>query len=50
MVTLVISDNFKIIDLSDEEVRKLNDIHKSHSFRVCKPQWTGWGALGFPDQ
>jgi len=45
-----IVDNLKIIDLSDEEVRKLLDIHKTDSFRVCKPQWTGWGNLGFPDQ
>ncbi|KIJ36729.1 hypothetical protein M422DRAFT_260822, partial [Sphaerobolus stellatus SS14] len=44
-----IIDNMKLVDLSDEEVnRLLNDIHPTNSFRVCTPEWTGWGDLGFP--
>ncbi|GJE85134.1 aldo/keto reductase [Phanerochaete sordida] len=41
--------NFKIIDLSDEEVAELHAIEKTAAFRACYPWWTGWGDLGFPD-
>lgn len=44
-----IESNFKLINLSDNEVRDLNDIAKTTSFRVCHPDWTGWGSIGFPD-
>jgi len=44
-----IASNFKIIDLTEDEVKELNDIDKTHHFRACHPSWTGWGSLGFPD-
>ncbi|KAF8918656.1 NADP-dependent oxidoreductase domain-containing protein [Mucidula mucida] len=44
-----IISNLTIIDLSEEEVQKLEDIDKTAHFRVCNPNWTGWGSLGFPD-
>jgi len=41
--------NKTLIDLSEEEVnRLLNEVHPTNSFRVCAPEWTGWGDLGFP--
>ncbi|KAJ3555803.1 hypothetical protein NM688_g2372 [Phlebia brevispora] len=42
-------DNFKLIDLDDADIKELNDIEKSHTFRACYPWWTGWGDIGFPD-
>lgn len=44
-----IENNFTIVDLTEEEVKELNDIDKKHHFRACHPNWTGWGHLGFPD-
>ncbi|KAF8066023.1 NADP-dependent oxidoreductase domain-containing protein [Lyophyllum atratum] len=44
-----IASNFKVIDLTSEEVEKLNKIDKTHHFRACHPSWTGFGSLGFPD-
>jgi len=44
-----IESNFEIIDLTKEEIEKLQEINKEHHFRACHPSWTGWGALGFPD-
>lgn len=41
--------NAKVIDLSAEEIQKLEDIDKTAHFRVCHPSWTGWGSLGFPN-
>ncbi|KAF9041446.1 Aldo/keto reductase [Panaeolus papilionaceus] len=42
--------NFKFIDLSDEEVRELKALDNDQNhFRVCHPNWTGWGSLGFED-
>ncbi|PPR07471.1 hypothetical protein CVT26_013441 [Gymnopilus dilepis] len=41
--------NAKIIDLSEEEIKELQDIDKKEHFRVCHPNWTGWGSLGFAD-
>ncbi|KAJ8515028.1 hypothetical protein ONZ45_g7494 [Pleurotus djamor] len=41
--------NANIIDLTEEDVQKLNDIDKTHHFRACHPNWTGWGSLGFTD-
>ncbi|KAF5368863.1 hypothetical protein D9758_002875 [Tetrapyrgos nigripes] len=41
--------NFQLIDLSDEEVKELNDISKTESFRACHPKWAGWGNLGFTE-
>jgi len=41
--------NAKIIDLTDEDVKELSDIERTSPMRVCKPWWTGWGDLGFPD-
>ena len=38
-----------IIELTEDEVKELNDIDKTHHFRACHPNWTGWGSLGFPD-
>ncbi|KAJ7792955.1 Aldo keto reductase [Mycena olivaceomarginata] len=44
-----ILSNAVIIDLSDEEIKELHKIDETHHFRVCHPDWTGWGGLGFPD-
>ena len=44
-----IEQNFKVVDLSEEEVKELFEIDKSHHFRACTPFWTGHGHLGFPD-
>jgi glycerol 2-dehydrogenase (NADP+) len=44
-----ILSNALIIDLSDEEIKELHKIDETHHFRVCHPDWTGWGGLGFPD-
>ncbi|THH21165.1 hypothetical protein EW146_g351 [Bondarzewia mesenterica] len=41
--------NKTIIDLTDDEIKELREIDKSHHFRVCSPDWAGWGNLGFPD-
>ncbi|KZO94846.1 Aldo/keto reductase [Calocera viscosa TUFC12733] len=42
--------NFKILDLTDEEIKELNAIDETRHFRACKPHWTGWGSLGWEDQ
>ncbi|ESK84068.1 aldo-keto reductase [Moniliophthora roreri MCA 2997] len=42
--------NFKVIDLTDEEIKELNDISKTSSFRACHPRWTGFtDNLGFTE-
>ncbi len=41
--------NKTIVDLTEEDIAKLQAIDKTHHFRACHPDWTGWGALGFPD-
>ncbi|KAF7290947.1 Aldo-keto reductase [Mycena chlorophos] len=44
-----ILSNAKIVDLSAEEIAELEEIDKTHHFRACHPDWTGFGSLGFPD-
>ncbi|KAF9267213.1 Aldo/keto reductase [Marasmius fiardii PR-910] len=44
-----ITQNLKVIDLSDGEIKELNDISKESPFRACHPKWTGWGNLGFTE-
>ncbi|KAK7039549.1 Aldo-keto reductase [Favolaschia claudopus] len=44
-----ILSNTVIIDLTEEEMKELDAIDKTHHFRACHPSWTGWGSLGFPD-
>ncbi|TFK34439.1 NADP-dependent oxidoreductase domain-containing protein [Crucibulum laeve] len=44
-----IETNRVVIDLTEEDVEKLQSIDKTHHFRACHPSWTGWGSLGFPD-
>ncbi|RDB30099.1 Glycerol 2-dehydrogenase (NADP(+)) [Hypsizygus marmoreus] len=44
-----IESNFSVIDLTEEEIKELNDIDKTLHFRACHPSWTGHGSLGFPD-
>ncbi|KAJ6612644.1 Aldo keto reductase [Mycena sp. CBHHK59/15] len=44
-----ILSNMVIIDLTDEEMKELHEIDKTHHFRACHPSWTGWGGLGFRD-
>ncbi|KAH7343681.1 Aldo/keto reductase [Rhizoctonia solani] len=44
-----IADNIKVVELAPEEIAELLKIEKRNKFRVCKPLWTGWGTLGFPD-
>ncbi|KAA1472476.1 Aldo/keto reductase [Dentipellis sp. KUC8613] len=41
--------NKKLVDLTDEEIAELKTIEQTHHFRVCPPEWTGWGDIGFPD-
>ncbi|CAA7264344.1 unnamed protein product [Cyclocybe aegerita] len=43
-----IISNLNVIDLTDEEIKELQGIKTNH-FRVCHPNWTGWGSLGFSD-
>ena len=44
-----IDQNAKIVDLTEEDVKELASIEKENHLRVCKPYWTGWGNIGFPD-
>ncbi|TFK73504.1 Aldo/keto reductase [Pluteus cervinus] len=44
-----IEANFKVVDLTEEDISELHGIDKTHHFRACHPDWTGWGSLGFPD-
>lgn len=44
-----IINNFKVVELSKEEIDELHSIDKEHHFRACHPSWTGFGSLGFPD-
>ncbi|KAJ7064908.1 Aldo keto reductase [Mycena amicta] len=44
-----ILSNALVIELSKEEIAELEEIDKTHHFRACHPDWTGWGGLGFPD-
>ncbi|KAH7886933.1 NADP-dependent oxidoreductase domain-containing protein [Phlebopus sp. FC_14] len=44
-----ILNNTKIIDLTQEEIDELQKIDETLHFRACRPAWTGWGSLGFPD-
>jgi glycerol 2-dehydrogenase (NADP+) len=44
-----IETNLKVIDLTQEDIDELHAIDKTHHFRACHPDWTGWGSLGFPD-
>ncbi|KAI0821888.1 Aldo/keto reductase [Trametes gibbosa] len=44
-----IDANAKVIDLTEEDIKELASIEKESHIRVCKPYWTGWGNIGFPD-
>ncbi|PCH35112.1 Aldo/keto reductase [Wolfiporia cocos MD-104 SS10] len=44
-----IISNMTIVDLSASELQELKEIEKTSPSRVCKPFWTGYGAIGFPD-
>ncbi|KAF7325863.1 Aldo-ket-red domain-containing protein [Mycena kentingensis (nom. inval.)] len=44
-----IQSNSVVVDLTTEEMEELDAIDKSHHFRVCNPDWTGFGSLGFPN-
>ncbi|KAG9313433.1 NADP-dependent oxidoreductase domain-containing protein [Chiua virens] len=44
-----ILSNAKIVDLTKEDIKDLEEIDKAHHFRACHPSWTGFGGLGFPD-
>ncbi|KAH6905131.1 NADP-dependent oxidoreductase domain-containing protein [Coprinopsis sp. MPI-PUGE-AT-0042] len=44
-----IETNLKVIDIDEEDIKKLHAIDKTKHFRACHPSWTGWGSLGFPD-
>ncbi|KZT01050.1 Aldo/keto reductase [Laetiporus sulphureus 93-53] len=41
--------NAKIIDLTDEDMQRLNDIEKTNFHRQGMPFWTGYKSIGFPD-
>jgi len=42
-----IESNAKLVELTPEEVAEISKIGETHSFRVCNPNWAGWGDLGF---
>ena len=44
-----IEENMKIVDFTEEDLKELAGIEKEKHLRVCKPYWTGWGNIGFPD-
>lgn len=44
-----IAANKTIIDLAPEDIDTLQAIDNTDHFRVCHPNWTGYGSLGFPD-
>lgn len=44
-----IEENATIVDLTDEDIKEIASIEKENHNRVCKPYWTGWGNIGFPD-
>ncbi|KAF7316405.1 Aldo-keto reductase [Mycena indigotica] len=44
-----ILSNAVVVDLTKEEIDELEEIDKTHHFRACHPDWTGYGSLGFPD-
>ncbi|KAG8733900.1 hypothetical protein FRC11_000454 [Ceratobasidium sp. 423] len=44
-----IAENNKVVELAPEEIAELLKIENRSKFRACKPLWTGWGTLGFPD-
>lgn len=44
-----ITENAKIIDLAEEDVKELAGVEKNNHKRLGKPYWTGWGNIGFPD-
>ncbi|KAF8709396.1 Aldo/kereductase family, partial [Rhizoctonia solani] len=44
-----IAENNKVVELAPEEIAELLKIGQRSKFRACKPTWTGWGTLGFPD-
>jgi len=41
--------NAKTIDLTPEEFKAIASIGDTHKFRVCNPNWAGWGGLGFEE-
>jgi len=42
-----IESNAKLIELSPEEIAEISKIGETKVFRVCDPNWAGWGDLGF---
>jgi len=42
-----ILSNAKIVELTPEEVKEIASIGETKIFRVCDPNWAGWGDLGF---
>lgn len=48
-IEILFTANFKVVELQASEIEELQAIDKTHHFRACHPDWTGWGSLGFPD-
>ncbi|KAI0696980.1 Aldo/keto reductase [Cerioporus squamosus] len=44
-----IDENAKIANLTKEDIEQLFILEKENHHRFCKPYWTGWGNIGFPD-
>ena len=44
-----IEANAKVVELSEEEQAELLKIGETQPYRACKPEWAGWGDLGFED-
>ena len=42
-----IESNAIFVELSPEEVASISKIGETDVFRVCDPNWAGWGDLGF---
>ncbi|TFL00655.1 hypothetical protein BDV98DRAFT_656688 [Pterulicium gracile] len=46
---VICPENFRIFDLTVDDIASLEAINETSHFRACSTEWTGWGALGFSD-
>lgn len=42
-----IAANVELVELTPEELSEITAIGDKAKFRVCDPNWAGWGDLGF---
>ena len=48
-VRFALKDMEKEFDKTEEDIKALCQLEKETHIRFCKPYWTGWGNIGFPD-